>query len=1041
MFARQVILWCLSLLLLLTSSAYALRPDRTLDQSRLDTWSVRDGLPPFDTNAIAQTPDGFLWLGTGAGLVRFDGAHFAVFNRSNTPGLRTNAIISLLVDRDGVLWLGTEWGGFGRFVDGRFLQCGDPEVNHWNYTTQLYQDRSGDIWRASLRGIEVSHRTGSGRGAGPDSSSTAAGHLASGFIPEDSTGDTWNVDRIATSWRWSEGKKVEGWTGTGFAEMPNGDMLCSTDEAGIVLVPRRPSGWGKAYVLYPNLGLSRWHLSSISRTADGSIYCTSSNPGGLLRIEKGKLTVLCNKPPISTTLLDREGRIWLGTSKGLLQYSRGKFREWRLYDGLNTTRVQAVAEDREGNLWVSTEGGLRRFADTPLMAIPLAASDAGLWVNRLSPDGAHGILAATSAGVKHVEMGPGGDSIQSWDIGPGVSSVGRCRNGDILTVGRDARGSWRLMSIHGRKIDSVPFPDRYGELSAIEPDGDAMDLVTRDYVLVAHGLHIDKAVPHVDGYVFQAKHDANGVLWIGAESGLLRWAGSDVVTQNVGLPTWTHVISVDPGELGCVWLGTDRGLGRWENGKIVMYDSAGLPSSNLLQVARTVDGTIWAGGPDGVFSVREEDLRKFDRREIRTVPTVSYQPSDGFLKMPVGFGGTRTSDGAVWMAEPGGVTRIDPADLGKNELPPPVVITNALMDRTALSPERSTVVSAGPGTLQVHFAALSFAAPERVRIRYRLEGFDSDWVEADAAHNAFYQHLPPGHYRFRVIACNNSGVWNRPGTSMSFTLRPHYYQTTWFRAVEAAVSILAVLSLFGLRLRGIIHRAQELERVVERRTEDLKHANDHLTDLHHEVECQNEELVEIQSELIAQNQELVATQETLAEANTRLEALATTDGLTGILNHRSFRERLKHEWTRFERNSTPISLILLDVDRFKQYNDAYGHPAGDEVLRRVAIILEESGRDGNVVCRYGGEEFVVIAPDTDAAGAMALAERLRLAIETEHWPHLSVTASFGVSTTRIAEHSIDDLIVRADTAMYHSKRAGRNRVTYGFADVAGSVNQ
>src|SRR5450432_254616 len=113
MLSRQAILWCLSLILLLASSGYALRPDRTLDQSRLDTWGVRDGLPPFDTSAIAQTPDGFLWLGTGAGLVRFDGAHFAVFNRSNTPGLRTNAVRSLLVDRDGVLWVGTEWGGFG----------------------------------------------------------------------------------------------------------------------------------------------------------------------------------------------------------------------------------------------------------------------------------------------------------------------------------------------------------------------------------------------------------------------------------------------------------------------------------------------------------------------------------------------------------------------------------------------------------------------------------------------------------------------------------------------------------------------------------------------------------------------------------------------------------------------------------------------------------------------------------------------------------------------------------------------------------------
>lgn len=1007
--SRQVILWCLSLLVLIAPKGYALRSERTLDECRLDTWGVRDGLPPFDTNAIAQTPDGFLWLGTGAGLVRFDGAHFSVFNRSNTPGLKSNSIRSLLVDRDGVLWVGTEWGGFGRFVGGRFIQCGDPEVDHWNFTIRLYQDRYGDIWRGSLRGIDVCHRSG----------------------------DTWNVEHVTTSSRWSNGLSKQPWTGTGFAELPNGDMLCSTDEAGIVLVPRGPSGYGKPYVLYPSLGLSAWHLSSIWLTADGTIYCTSADPGGLLRIKNGKLTILSRTPTTSTSLFDREGKLWLGSSDGLVQYWKGKFSSWRLYDGLGSVGVQAIGEDREGNLWVGNPGSLRRFADTPFMSIPIGGNNSGVWINRAAPDGAHGILCASIDGIDQVQAGPDGNTIETWKIGSDVKDVARDSDGGILAIDRDHQGKWWLMSIHGRRIVSEPFQDsRYGELSSIEPAGQEMDLVTRRYIVVAHGLHIEKAVPHVDGYVFQAKRDANGVLWIGAESGLLRWDGvGKVVAENDGLPAWAHVISVDPSEPGCVWLGTDRGIGRWENGKIVMYGLAdGLPDTNLLQVVRDARGTIWAGGPNAVFSVREADLRSYDRHKIRTIPSISYQPSDGFPKMPIAFGGTRSGDGTIWMAESGNVTRIDPNDPGKNRLPPPVVITDAALDQTPLTVGKKNVVAPGPGELQVHFAALSFVAPEKVRIRYRLDGIDSDWVDADAAHNAFYQHLPPGHYRLRVMACNNSGVWNRVGTSVSFTLRPHFYQTAWFHILEATVSVLAILCITGLRLRSITLRARELEIVVERRTEDLRNANEHLYALHQELECQNEELEEVQEELVSQNQELIETQSVLAEANTRLEALATTDGLTNIFNHRAFRERLSQEWTKYQRNGTPICLILLDVDHFKQYNDSYGHPAGDEVLRQVAQILEDSARKGDVVCRYGGEEFVVIAPDTEANGGTQLAERLRRAIEAATWTYRPVTASFGVSTTRIVEESPNDLIVRADSALYQSKHAGRNRVTYKSVD-------
>jgi diguanylate cyclase (GGDEF)-like protein len=344
-------------------------------------------------------------------------------------------------------------------------------------------------------------------------------------------------------------------------------------------------------------------------------------------------------------------------------------------------------------------------------------------------------------------------------------------------------------------------------------------------------------------------------------------------------------------------------------------------------------------------------------------------------------------------------------------------------------------IKPGAGNLRVHFAALTFVAPERVRFAYRLSGIDEGWnYTSDRV--AAYGNLPPGAYRFQVIACNNDGVWNNNGATITFEIAPHYYQTWWFRILMGLLGGSAIVGIFAIRTLQLRRRTVELEAKVDERTAELRDSNDQLEAAKSELEAafeelsdSNSQLEEIQAELESQNAELLETREILAKANERLEDLATTDGLTGLKNHRAFQDQLSIEWQQFQRSLHPLSIVLMDVDKFKQYNDTYGHPGGDEVLRRVAQLISENVREADFVARYGGEEFVVIAPNTGHDGAVQLAERIRTAIEQAEWPLRAVTASLGVSTATPVTESAAALVAEADAALYQSKEGGRNRVT------------
>ena len=745
-------------------------------------WTLRDDSLRGYPRSVAQTRDGFLWLATDFGLQRFDGVRFTSWEPpagSSLPGV----VVRLLATRDGSLWIGTDhglarWNGGAlsayRELDGEFVSA-------------LAEDRDGAVW-AGTNGGRDNAKLCSIRDETIhcDGDEGALGRFVLA-IHEDEAGDLW-VGAATGLWRWGAASPTQY-----PVARPLGAINALVDD-------------GRGTIV---VAMAR----QLARLVDGTL-----EP---LPVDSG----LEVKP--TSLLRDGRGGLWIGTQdNGLLHLHDGRTYRFGRVDGLSGTAVVDIFEDREGNVWVATLGGLDRFRDVAVGRLStreglfsdvvlsvLATSDGDVWMSTVS-------------GLERWSDG----AVQRYAI-PGVSGTD-----SIGSLFEDGRGRMWVSSSLGlfsfepgtTRPVRAGLPARQAQAFAEDAGG---TLWISDPTSGLLGLRGDDAEV-VPWSTFGGNHaralfaDPSGGLWLGFDGGGVSRLENGRVQR-----TYTSAHGLGAGDVnnihddphGALWVATEGGLTRIAGGRVDTLDVRnGLPCDAVKWSIEDDTGALWLQADCGLVRVERDERDRWISDPTSSVDLVAYDASDGAVGYAdLGSYGpkvTRAADGRVWLAGFDGVGIVDPRALPSNPVPPPVHVEQIIADGVTHAPPAVARLPARVRDVSIEYTALSLGAPKKVAFRYRLEGRDDDWVEAGNRRQAFYTDLPPGSYRFRVIAANDRGVWNEDGAAWAFSIAPAYYQTNAFRLAAVASVILGLTLLYRLRLRRVTAQLQARlqERLDER---------------------------------------------------------------------------------------------------------------------------------------------------------------------------------------------------------------------------------
>ena len=946
---------------------FALDPSKILSQYVQSSWGFQNGLQQKTVMAIAQTRDGFLWLATEEGLVRFNGRTFATFDERNAPGLGDRFIRSLAAAPDGSLWIGT-MSGLARYSSGKFESYrNEPESRMDIYDIAVGND--GSVWFSSDRGLR-----------------RVKNHILRNYTTTD-------------------GLPTNGITGV--AAAPDGTIWIATLKGLVRFEAERFTTYAKSD------DAAAGSLNTVSIGQGGRVW-VGSKDGSVGLWDHGKITVWWkgNGVGIESLREDTDSTLWIAFDKlGVGRIRSHKLELFTRSNGLPSNRPDWIFEDRERNLWVGWEdAGLTMLRDPKFAGFGKAeglssdsissviqASDGSFWVG--TPDAGvnhlvNGIVQAEVAGSKVIGNSTLG-LVQSRDgsiwIGSGSGTVARLKNGQVTKF-----------RVPGPLTPVVP---------AIVQDGTG-DLwfgfdMPNGLARLRNG-HFEQ-IP-LEGRVKSLAVAPDGAVWIAAYlHGLSRLKNG--VLQNYAVKdglSSTSLTSVFVDHAGVVWAGTSlSGLNRLKDGRITKYSmDQGLSDSTVSAIMEDDNGHLWLSGPRGISRVSLQDLNDYAEGRAKTVRSESYGYADGLRSIecnPQAQPGIwKARDGKLWFATTAGLETIDPMHIRTNEVLPIVQIGDISLDgKHEPDIKNGMQLKPGGGHLEISFQAPSFVAPERMRVRYRLVRVDNDWIDAGPRRGASYSNLDPGKYQFEVRAANSDGLENKISTTLDFEILPHYYQTFWFRGLCVFLVGLLMWSIYLSRIRYLVRRTQLLEAIVSQRTGELQAA-------------------------------LLKTE----AAQEQLRDQAMRDGLTGLWNRRAIFEILDGEMARSLTQSEPFSILIADLDHFKEINDTWGHLAGDAVLRNVSGRLREGLRRNEAIGRYGGEEFLILLPLCSLSTALARAEELRAAIQTASIPisanEIAVTCSFGAAAYDPG-CAVEELIGQADEALYVAKNSGRNCVRAAHA--------
>jgi len=758
--------------------AFALNPSRALSQYTRTVWTQEHGLPQDTVRAIAQTKDGYLWLGTDEGLAQFDGYDFVVFNKEN-GALPSNSVGTLWAAKDGSLWIGT-LGGLTRYRNGKFTTYTNKDGLSDTSISSITEDRSGAIW--VVAGVSVNR-------------------FQDGKFTNYSPRPGLPIQAVRTVYCGRDGSiYVAGFggvvrlEGNQFVSVlgPLGDIVVSLmqDSHGNLwvggsfgLITRSPSGELRHYSNKD--GLPDNYLRSVWEDRDGNLW--AGTDGGLARLENGRFV---SSPLASTHELewvrciyeDTEGNLWVGMSSGLNRLRNDLFSMYGESEGLPSDEPTTVYQDHRGRIWVG-------FHDRGLVELA---------------DGKPARVYTQKDGLPSNE----------------IFSIRENREGDLLIAARG--GPSRLHDGYfvnpvmsdplNRRVAFDYLQDHRGGVWVASPAGVIELEGSRHRIAIPGGSQLN-----YDAVVLCETRD--GSLWAGTygeglwrlKHGGLNGEQPRLYTLADGLSS-NQIRSLVEGTDGTLWIGTfGGGLDALRNGQfyhITVRD--GLLSDNVSHIEDDGHGSLWLSTTRGICRIRKQDIWDFVSGKISKVQPVNYGVADGLRSAqcapgyPTSRGGTMTSDGRLWFPTSRGLAVLDPNDHRAAPAAPVVHLLEVAVDGRPISVTDSERLSPGNGRMQFRYTGIYLSAPERVLYSYRLEGLDGEWVRSVARRVTNYNSLPHGHYRFTVRASVPNGP---PGeASFAFELLPHFYETAWFRYFCAALAAAGIWGLYNLRLRQIRQR-------------------------------------------------------------------------------------------------------------------------------------------------------------------------------------------------------------------------------------------
>jgi len=775
--------------------APALDPQKAVTQYKLDIWQAERGFEQNSINAIVQTRDGYIWIGTQDGLVRFDGIRFNVFNKNNTGELSSNAVRALYEDRNGVLWIGMD-GGLSSLLKGKFTTYTTKDCPVLESISALTRDPGGNLWIGS-----------DGKGAARFKDGTFTAYT------KDSTGGGLINDGI-------QGIRADKYGNLWFATVGG-------------LVKRTPAG---TFIDYTGKsGMFSDYIYCILEKENGELW-VGGYPG--LFMKKGETFHYYGienglpNPKIVSLLEDGSRNFWVGTDgSGLARLKNGNFQRFSLEHGMACGYVRALCEDREGSLWMGTlKGGLHRLRDTIFITYTTMEGLTDSHINGIYENRAGVLWVGTQNGLNRMEQGRVTLklTVKNGLLNRVIHSVLEDNSGTTW-IGTDGG----LSRYSGGKLTNFTMKNGllHDHVYTLFED-------SRGYLWIGglKGLsrfHHGQLMPFDAKEEFVAKcilEDGKGNLWIGTESGLKHLENGHLrsYTTRDGL-AHNHIECLYEDKDGTLFIGTRGGLNRLKDDTFTAFTiRGGLNDNRVNYIVEDDTGNVWLAGIAGISRIGKKGLMDFFDGKVEKIYPVTYTELDGMKTRRCNNAGVKSRDGGLWFATHNGLVNIDPSNIKINPPPPPVIIEELKVDGEDIvlngrysSKENPLVIPPGKERLDFYYTALSFIKPQKVAFKLKLEGYDDHWIDHGNARGTTYTRLAPGHYTFKVIARNSDGIWNRAGASLYFHMQPYFWQTTWFIIAAALFVIFAVVSGYRFHVKQLKDREKRLSKLVELRTRAL----------------------------------------------------------------------------------------------------------------------------------------------------------------------------------------------------------------------------